>query len=284
MDLFDLVLAPARAVLRQVPDPAVIQYLIFAHTVLYLTPPHIDAAQVLRERLGLEAEAFAVTQQFCASGFAAIDIAGELLRDDPDARALVIMGEKPFTPSARLVAGTTLVGEGSAACLVAAGGAGATIRSYATRTLGQFCEGVRVTPDVLNEFNESYQDNLVAVMEEAVKGAGLTMSDVTMVVPHNVSRLLWLRTIAELGLGRERIYLDNIPRYGHCSCADPFLNYTSLREEGRLTEGGIYLLTTVGMGATYAAMVIEQRSNGDRKLGDRREHSVPAQAQDGAGR
>jgi len=54
-----------------------------------------------------------------------------------------------------------------------------------------------------------------------------------------------------------RVYLDNIPRTGHCFCSDPFLNLVSLRDEGRLVPGARYLLTAVGLGATYAAMVIE---------------------------
>jgi 3-oxoacyl-[acyl-carrier-protein] synthase III len=63
--------------------------------------------------------------------------------------------------------------------------------------------------------------------------------------------------IAALGLDRDRVYLDNISRYAHCFCSDPFLNLATLRAEGRLAPGH-YLLTAVGLGATYAAMVVEK--------------------------
>lgn len=77
-----------------------------------------------------------------------------------------------------------------------------------------------------------------------------------MIVPHNVNNSSWRGVIRELGFGVERIYLDNVPRYGHCFGSDPFINLASMRDEGRLRDDGVYLLAAVGLGATYAAMVI----------------------------
>jgi 3-oxoacyl-[acyl-carrier-protein] synthase III len=259
-NVFDLVVASARAVLREVADPATIRYLLFAHTIPDVTPSTIDAAEVIASRLGLAgAEAFAVTQQNCASGLAAIDIAGELLRagDDPRARALVVTGEKAFTPVTRFIAGTTIMGEASSACVVSVGGETNTVRSYVARTRGQFADGIRLSPEALKAFNDSYAEELTAVIDAAVQAAGLTLPDIEMVVPHNVNRLLWLRIIGQLGLDPKRIYLDTIAKYSHCWCSDPLLNLASLQAEDRLVKGGCYLLTSVGLGSTYSAMVVE---------------------------
>lgn len=270
LDVFELLQGAGEALLRWFGEPELIRYLILAHTVIEITPAQFDAASVLARRLGLtRAEPLALTQQNCASGLAAIDTAGELLRadGDPRARALVLTGEKPFTPLVQLIAGTTMMGEAAAACLVTAGdettwrpaktGSLDRIRSYASWTLGRFSDGVRLSPEGLKEFNDTYTTNLVAVVSEAVAQAGLGLGDITMVIPHNVNRLLWLRTADELGVDRRRIYLDNIPRYSHTYCSDPILNLATLRDSGRLRDGRYYLLTAVGLGATYAAMVIE---------------------------
>jgi 3-oxoacyl-[acyl-carrier-protein] synthase-3 len=264
LGLFDLVARSGRALLATVADRAAVRYLIYAHTVLTVTPAQFDAATEIRDRLDLPgADAFAVTNQYCASGFAALDVASELLRadGDPNARALVVMGEKPFTPMIRLVANTTIIGEASAACLVGIGdgSAGEIIRSYVANTVGVFRPGVRLPPEVLKQFNDSYVDLLAGVMREALDKAEVDLADIALVVPHNVSKLLWVRTIDKLGLPRERVYLDTIPVYSHCCCVDPFLNFALLRDAGRLVDGGLYLLTTVGMGASYAAMVVEHR-------------------------
>ncbi|MEV4313248.1 3-oxoacyl-[acyl-carrier-protein] synthase III C-terminal domain-containing protein [Actinocrispum sp. NPDC049592] len=266
LDLFGLVAAAGERVVRELPDPGVIRYLLFAHTVLDVTPSHIDAADVLRQALGLAAdvEAFGVSHQHCASGLAAIDIAGELLRadGDPAARALVLTGEKPVTARFRVVNNTTILGEASTACLVSAGGDGDIMRSYATKTQVLFSDGVYLADDRVQEFHDNYTPFLIETVERAVERAGVTLDDITLLVPHNVSRLLWLRTLEELKFDRSRVYFDNIPRYSHCCCADPFLNYTTLRREGRLVHGGLYLLTSVGMGATYSAMVVEHTGEG----------------------
>jgi 3-oxoacyl-[acyl-carrier-protein] synthase-3 len=119
-----------------------------------------------------------------------------------------------------------------------------------------------MSENLVKEFNDHYTPFLVETIVRALERAGVTLDDLTLLVPHNVSRLLWLRTLEELGFDRSRVYFDNIPRYSHCCCSDPFLNYSCLRREGRLVNGGLYLLTSVGMGATYAAMVVEHTGEG----------------------
>ncbi|MDG4787860.1 3-oxoacyl-[acyl-carrier-protein] synthase III C-terminal domain-containing protein [Micromonospora sp. WMMD1102] len=260
MDLFDLLAAPAEKVLRTVPDPERVRYLIYAHTFPDLTPSFVYAADRLRERLGLTcADAFAVTHQMCASNLAALDVAGELLRadGDPDALALVVTGEKPFTGLVRYMLNVSVTGEGSAACLLGIGGTGSRILSYAAHTAGEFADGFRMTVERQREFDDTYNIHLWEMMQEALRRAGLDISDIAMVVPHNVNRTLWLRLCAKIGLDRSRVFLDNIARYSHTYCSDPFINLATMRERGLLIPGQRYLLTSVGVGATYAAMVIE---------------------------
>ncbi|MFE7869379.1 3-oxoacyl-[acyl-carrier-protein] synthase III C-terminal domain-containing protein [Micromonospora humida] len=275
-DLFDLLVPAASAALRGLPDPAVVRYLLYAHTLPDPAPSHVLVADQLRERLGLAgADAFAVTQQFCASGLAAIDIAGELLRadGDPAAKALVVTGEKAFNSVLRYVLQVSVTGEASTAFLVgldapggpdgfpraddSVPGAGSRVLSYAARTEGEFADGFRMSAEKLRRFGDTYNTHLWAAMSDALSYAGLSLSDIHRVVPHNVNASLWLRLCAEVGLDRRRIFLDNIPRYGHCNCSDPFLNLASMRERGLVRGGELYMLTSVGIGSSYAAMVIE---------------------------
>lgn len=260
LDVLDLVTAPARELLRSVSDRRAIRYLILAHSISDFTPADQCAAEVVCDRLELaSAEPFAVVQNNCAGGLVAVDLAGELLRadGDPAARALVLTGEKHEARLVRLITDVTIMGEAAAACLVGLDGHGGRVRSFAVRTLGQFSEGFLLAGDLLAEFNHTYTGQLVDVMQEALGGAGLTLADLTMVVPHNVNVSSWLRVCNRLGLDREQVFLDNVAAYGHCYCTDPFLNLASMRERGLLVAGGRYLVASVGIGATYAAMVVE---------------------------
>jgi 3-oxoacyl-[acyl-carrier-protein] synthase-3 len=263
LPLLDLLRPPAERLLRDVDDLASIRYLIFAHTIQDITPASIDAAQQLAAVLGLpHAEAFALTQQNCASGLAAIDVAGELLRaeSDPDARVLVVTGEKPFSRMARVISNTTIMGEASAACLIGIGpgrAGGFRVLSYVVNTKGEYADVFRPQPEASTGFQVTYVPEVVDLVNAAVKEAGLTLDDIAMILPHNVNRSSWRQIVPGLGLGTDRVYLDNIARTGHCFCSDPFLNLVSLRDERGIVPGGRYLLTAVGLGATYAAMVIE---------------------------
>jgi 3-oxoacyl-[acyl-carrier-protein] synthase-3 len=263
LDTFDLALRPAQAVLRSVSGTCQIRYLVFAHTVRDFAPCHISAADVVCERLGLTGtEAFAVTQNDCASGLAAVDIAGNLLRaeGDPDAAALVLTGEKHPSRLVRLVQNASLMGEAGAACLVCLGGPGGRILSCAVRTAGEFAGGFLMSTCIAAQFNQSYESYVIEVMEEALDRAGRKLSDVTMIVPHNVNVSSWRKLCTRLGLDLDLVFLDNVGRYGHCYCADPFLNLVSMRDRGLLTNDGLYLLVSVGIGGTYAAMVIEHQA------------------------
>jgi 3-oxoacyl-[acyl-carrier-protein] synthase III len=262
--LTELLLPAAQRIVRSAGQVA-IRYLIYAHTIQNVAPADTDVAAELAARLSLDqAEAFALTQQNCATGLAAIDVAAELLRADGDqqGRALVVTGEKAFSRLAQLIENTTIMGEAAAACLVSIGDSGGArdglrVRSYVARTEGQHAEIFRPAPDDQQVFHDTFTERVAAVIQAAAADAGLRPDELTLIIPYNVNHSTWRKVIAALGLDRDRVYLDNISRYAHCFCSDPFLNLATLRAEGRLARG-YYLLTAVGLGATYAAMVVEK--------------------------
>jgi 3-oxoacyl-[acyl-carrier-protein] synthase-3 len=235
-----------------------VRYVIQARTMPVVAPYGVNPVHEVKRELGLHnAVAFAMFQHACASGLFAVDLAGHLLEadGDPAGLALVLTGEKTFTPAAKTVPGTAINGEGSAAVLVGPGEGHDHVLSYQTRTYGQFNAGLSLSQEVLSEFQRVYPDALAEILLAAVREAGLTLDDLNLVLPHNVNRVSWVRVAKRIGLPLDRIFLDNVPVTGHCFCADPFLNYTSARGLGRLKPGDHYLMAAVGLGATFSAMV-----------------------------
>ncbi|MDI3408221.1 3-oxoacyl-ACP synthase III family protein [Streptomyces cavernicola] len=264
--LFDLVLPAARRVVEQAPDPRRIRWVIYAHAIHEVAPADTDLAAGIRDALGLRhAEAFALSQQNCASGLGAVDVAAQLLRDgDAADRVLVVTGEKPHSPLIRTVPNTAIMGEASAACLVSVGGTGDTVRSYVSHTLGEYAQLVGMSPEQAALYGKAYAPTLADVVRQAVAEAGLTLADIDLVIPHNVNLMAWRNTVAELGISQNRVFLDNVPRYSHCFAADPFVNYASLRDAGRLVEGRHYLMACVGAGATFTALTLTHRRGDTR--------------------
>ncbi|TCO44779.1 3-oxoacyl-[acyl-carrier-protein] synthase III C-terminal domain-containing protein [Actinocrispum wychmicini] len=260
LSLLDLLKPAALRALAALPAGRRVDYVVFAHTTQTLTPPDIEMAQVIRDELGLAgADAFALSQQACVSSLGAIDVAAELLRSDGDGYALVVCGEQAFAPGIQLIPNSAIMADAAAACLVTLDGAGDVVHSFVTRTYGEYAEWSTLSPARSVEFGELYGERLAAIIKEAVLAAGLTFDEIARVLPHNVNMLAWRQTIKVLGAPPEKFFLDNISRFSHTYTADVFVNYTTMREAGLLVDGERYVLASVGLGATFGAMVITYR-------------------------
>ncbi|MFD8546237.1 3-oxoacyl-[acyl-carrier-protein] synthase III C-terminal domain-containing protein [Streptomyces sp. NPDC059649] len=237
-----------------------VRFLIRARTLRAPSPYPHSALQEIRREAGLRhARTFALTEHACASGLLAVEVAGMLLAEegDPEALALILTGEKAPTRETQFVPGVGPTGEATAAVLVAASGTRDRVRGFATRTVSTGHPKMVMTPEAARAFRGMYADVLTEVIGEAVDAAGLTTDDIDLVLPHNVNRVAWTRLADRLGTRTERVLLDNVPRTGHCFGADPFVNYVTACELGRLRPGDHYLMVAVGLGACFAAMVVE---------------------------
>jgi len=247
--LTDLALTPEQA--------ARVRYVLYARTFPVVVPyPHNPLHTVLRE-FGLgHAQAFAVGQHACASGLLAIDLAGRLLSATPDDLAIVLAGEKAFTPEAQFVPETSMFGEGASACLVSATGERDRLLSYVARLRGEFDGDL---DEVAMEFQRIYHDALGEAVTAAVAKAGLTLPDIAVILPHNVNVVAWQRTCKRIGYPLDQVLLSHVATYGHVFCADAFVNYRTAVERSLLRPGDHYVIAAAGAGrgATFAAMVFQ---------------------------
>ncbi|PDP86494.1 3-oxoacyl-ACP synthase [Glycomyces fuscus] len=238
-----------------------VRYLIHARTLQNVSPYPVNPLHEVRRALGLEhASAFTVTEHACASGLLAVDLVGRLLRADGDREALgvVLAGEKAFTRLAQHIPDTTYMGEGVAAVLVRAGGAGGdNLLSYASRTHGEFAAGLWMDSELTGSFQKIYEETLAEVVMEAVSEAGIDLCQLRIILPHNVNKYSWKRLCKRIGYPASQAFLDNVHQIGHCFCADSFINYRSAVDCGSIEPGDYYLMAAVGLGATFSAMVFQ---------------------------
>ncbi|UQX03435.1 3-oxoacyl-[acyl-carrier-protein] synthase III C-terminal domain-containing protein [Streptomyces sp. RerS4] len=256
-NLYDLVLPPAREVLDGTA-PEAVRYVLYVHATTEVAPAEADIAQEIKRRLGLHrATAFSMTHQSCSTTLTAVDIAGTLLRadGDPDAKALVVSGEKLFARDMRILFNSCVFAEGAASALVGLSGEGAEIRSLVTRTFGEYFDGVHMTPAQHRESGGARPGVVREVIEEAVERAGIALEDLHLVLPTNSNTNFWAESIRQMDFDVSKFFFDNIPRYSHCMAADALINYVTLRDEGRLAAGRPHLFLSFGLGMTYAAGV-----------------------------
>ncbi|MDR3035689.1 MAG: 3-oxoacyl-ACP synthase [Kitasatospora sp.] len=257
--LLDLLDAAVRALPELRGNEHRIRYLLHARNTPVAVPYPLNPLHQLQERFGLtHADAFTVTQQACAASLLALDLAGRLLADDgdPTALALVLAGEKTFTRDAQLLPDTTIFAEAATACLVSADGDRNRVLSYAVRQRPEFYGRPAEDPDLMVRYQREYQPALVEAVEAALDQAGLDLSDIALLLPHNVNQASWRMTCRQLGYPVEQVVLENVAAVGHSFAADAFVNLRTATTGGALRPGDHYLIAAAGIGATFAAMVL----------------------------
>ncbi|WP_327674852.1 ketoacyl-ACP synthase III family protein [Kitasatospora sp. NBC_00458] len=257
LSTLDMLLAAGQEALAG-EDRSLVRHLVHAHTVQHVAPPALRWMDVLREKLGLDgAGAFSMSHQGCVISLAALPVVEALLAAEPaGSTALLLIGEKALSPVMQHIPGTSVLGDATAAVLAGLDGPGDAVLSVAHRTLGEFHQAANMDEELQRRYRVAYAPTLAEVMVEAVRAAGLGLDDIDLVLPHNVNRYSWSTTARILDLPLERIYLENVPKTGHCFCADPFMNLSTARAENAVRPGETVLMVSAGQGGTFAAAVV----------------------------
>lgn len=257
----DILLGAARNLKHLAGREHDVRYVLRPRTVRSTAPYPKSPIQEVVQTLGLQhAEVFTLNEQACAGALLALDTAGALLAadPDPDALALVLVGEKTYGAVGQVIPGMAVLGEATAAFLVSAHGVRDRLVGYSAATVAVPDSGMTLGPEAVKAFGEIYAPTLDAVVGGALKAGGVDGSDLALYLPHNVNKILCLRTADRIGVGRDRVVLDNIARTAHCWGADTFINLRTALDDGRLEDGEFYLMTSVGLGATFAAAVFRR--------------------------
>lgn len=90
---------------------------------------------------------------------------------------------------------------------------------------------------------------------KAVRDAGLTSADITLLIPHQANTRIMNATLSRVSIPRDRMYVT-VDRYGNMSAATIPVALDEAREEGRIREGDSVLMTAFGTGFTWAASVL----------------------------
>ncbi|GAK40302.1 hypothetical protein TCA2_2792 [Paenibacillus sp. TCA20] len=245
-------------------DSSKIKYIIYCHTIQDVSPYNMKIIQKLKKKYHFEHSiVFSLTQQNCATGIVALDIAERLLRSmSDDEYVLLLTGEKTFSPIVQLIPNTTVMGEASTAVLLGSQGEGSCMVYSKHHTIGKFCNVLTGEEETLKEFQEIYVPTLCTVIQDTLREAGITLQEISWIIPHNVNISSWKKVAASLEYPLEQIYIDNIAELGHCFCSDPFINLQKAISENRLKPANYYLLVSVGLGATFSAAVMKYESKG----------------------
>ncbi|WP_129630844.1 beta-ketoacyl-ACP synthase III [Candidatus Oscillochloris fontis] len=168
-----------------------------------------------------------------------------LFGDGAGAVVLQATEERVGLLSARIGA----AGEGEAMMAVEAGGTRmpATPELLAQGKQYVFMHGREIFKNAVRDMSESSL--------QAVADAGLSLNDISLVVPHQANARIIEAVAKRLAIPMERVMV-NLDRYGNTSAASvPIALYEAV-EQGRIKDGDYVLLTAFGGGLTWGSVVI----------------------------
>lgn len=245
--------------LLQGVDLQKVKYLIAPRTAPVVSPCGISLARDLAIQLGLsEATAFAIGMNKCVSTLRAFEVAYQLLLDEPDdALALIVTGESVFTEQNRVLPNITITADGSAACLVSLSGEHSEhqLSSMSMDIIGEYAEGVWMPREKVSEFGKIFNESMAEVINNALEEAKINLSQIKVILPHNVNIPCWRGFAKHADIPIEKIYLKNIPANSHCFNSDLLMNLVSAIDDGTIQPGDYYVMATVGVGAMFGAAV-----------------------------
>ncbi|MGH2682105.1 MAG: 3-oxoacyl-ACP synthase III family protein [Actinomycetota bacterium] len=206
----------------------------------------------LQHELGLgRATAFALGQQGCAALLSALRVARSLLVAE-EARNVLCVGVDVVPPGARREVVYNVLSDGACAVLVSRPWERLRPVAFRQVTKGYYWD----SPARRDEIVAAYFPTARNVIREAVAAAGLSLDDVSLVVPDNVSARSWQILLDLLDVPEERAFLGNVARKGHSISADLVVNLKDALEDRLPQPDAPVALFTFGFGANWGAAVL----------------------------
>lgn len=265
--------AARRALERSAIEPAEIGLLLYATALTGSATMAADSAAepgaVLR--LGSVAECFqypapylqaeleltraavaGVDQQGCASLMSAVRMGRAMLSAEPGLGTVLCVSADVFPAGQPRDLVYNVISDGACAVLLERG-APNRILACAQVTKGSYWGAAAVEHEVIAAYFPTAK-NLIAT---TLARAGLTLDDIALVIPHNVSLRSWDILRGLLELPAEKVFTDNIARVGHTIASDNILNMRDAIDCGRVRSGDKLLLFTFGFGLNWSCMVVQ---------------------------
>lgn len=211
-------------------------------------------ASMLQDELELvNATVTGVGQQGCAAMFTAIQLGRAALLADPRLQCVLCVGADRLPDGVPRDIIFNLVSDGAAAVLLRRDATANRILAVHTVSKPMMYGDATLDAEVI----AAYFPTAARAIEGALERAGVSLTDIALVIPHNVSLRSWEILLGMLRVPREKLFTPNIARLGHTMSADNLVNLRDAQDAGVLVRGDKLLLFTFGFGLNWSAMVVE---------------------------
>lgn len=270
--------AARRALADAGRSPADVDFVVFATT----TPDWMFPGNgvLVQQRLGMDTVGALDVRNACSGFVYALSVADAFVRIGRYRCVLVIGAEVQSTGLDLSTGGrdmAVLFGDGAGAAVVEPSGDGRGILSWSLHSEGAgaqdlWCEAPsslvagRVTTEMIAERRHFPRMNgrqvfknattrFPEVIHEVLAGAGHTLDEVALVVPHQANQRIGDAVAQRLGLPPEKVF-QNIERYGNTTAASVPIALTEARDAGLVKPGDLVVLAAFGAGFAWGACAL----------------------------
>ncbi len=192
----------------------------------------------------------------CVNLLAGLDVARAFVASGRHRRVLLITTDKVADGADRM-SQFALFSDGAASCVVASDTGDIGDTSDTSDTASYELLGCATAQDtaMLEWTKEISSDLAREVNDRLLTPAGLTLGDIAGLMHANLFKPLVVMKERQAGFSAQQLYLDNIPRIGHCFAADPLINLVDRAALGHLGEGSYCLLASSVPGSRIGALL-----------------------------
>ncbi len=208
----------------------------------------------LQAELGVpNASVIGISQLACNTFQATIRVARALLLAEPSVHHVLCVAADRFAACARREIVYNLMSDGACAAVISHGQLSHRILATAQITRGVYWDS-SISHDQLIA---AYFPLARRTILEAVAAASLDVSEIDLLIPHNLNIKSWEILAQVVGIPLRRIYTANIARIGHVVASDNIINYIDAIAEGRVMRGNKIALFVMGFGAHWSCTILE---------------------------
>jgi 3-oxoacyl-[acyl-carrier-protein] synthase-3 len=200
-----------------------------------------------------QAKAFGVSQVGCLGLMASVTLARDFLLSSRGANRALCVSADVLPAGCKREMIYNVISDGACAVLLEKECERNRILAYRQITKGYYWNSIARK----NEITAAYFPTARNIVHDTLADADLDFSDISCILPHNVSLRSWEILLGLIQMGREKLFADNIGKMAHVIAADNWINLRDAMDIKRLCHGDKLLLFTFGFGANWGCMVLE---------------------------
>lgn len=244
----DLAIECAERTLWKSGIPAAdVDLLLYATTTFERKDFYSRDIRRLRAKLGLErAFPMGITLSECANMLVALDVASKFITTESARRALVITVDKVVEGESRIVPPQISVASDAAASLMVMGEGNGQFRLLGTAEHAVAGKSEAPFQENFTQYLKISAEGTQRVCQKLFEGLGKSPAEVDWLITNNYNQSVASFYSNQSGIDLDRVYCDNISRFGHAFGADNPINLADCVEDHPMGPGALYMLLAAG--------------------------------------